>query len=76
MTNKLYKVKSVSEVEDDLKLLECKYSQFNFEKDRVLKYLESKPEVYHINSNRRFVTVRDEIWDKFAKDRHSIGYPK
>lgn len=74
MKKKLFEVKSIVEVEEDLKLLECKSQTFNAEKDIILKYLQSKPEVFHINGNHRILTVREEILDKFVKDRHSIGF--
>lgn len=65
---------SIVDVQEDLKMLECTSQTFNADKDKILEFLHSKPEVFHINANHRVLTVRDEILDKFAKDRHSIGF--
>ncbi|KAL5275552.1 hypothetical protein ACFFRR_001431 [Megaselia abdita] len=74
MEKKLFKVRSIIEVEEDMKLLNCLGQSFDAEKDKILKFLQSKSEVFHINGNHRASVVRDEILDKFAKDRHSIGF--
>lgn len=71
---KLFKMKSIVEAQEDLKMLECIAISFDAEKDKILKFLQSKPEVFNINGNHRISTVRNEILDKFAKDRHSIGF--
>lgn len=73
---KLYKIKTVTKAEEDIKMLDCKSNTFNAEKDKLLKYLESKPEVFHIDANRRLVTVLCEILEKFEKDRNAIGFSK
>lgn len=70
----LFKTKTVAEVEEDVKMLECIAQSFDTEKNNILKFLQKKYEVFHINGNHRISTVRDEIFDKFAKDRHAIGF--
>lgn len=71
---RLFKTKSIVAIEQDLKMLECIAQSFDTEKNKILKFLRGKCEVFHINGNHRASTVRDEIFDKFAKDRHAIGF--
>lgn len=72
--NKLLKIRSIVEAGEDLKMLECISQSFDAEKDKILKFLQTKYQVFHIDGSHRASTVRDEIFDKFAKDRHSIGF--
>lgn len=67
-------LKTKNNIGPELKTLECIARSFDSEKNKILKFLQTNCNVFHINGNHRAFTVRNEIFDKFVKERHSIGF--